>query len=46
MIVCEDYGHTPGLAGAELAAAEFLDSRGDDFISLYFESGQLCLIRR
>ncbi len=46
MIICEDYGHTPGLAGAELAVREFLQQRGDQFIKLYFESGQLCLIRR
>jgi len=46
IIVCEDYGHTPGLAGAQLAVSEFLERKGNAFISLYFESGQLCLIKR
>jgi hypothetical protein len=46
IIVCEDYGHTPELAGAELAVSDFLRQGSRDFIKLYFESGQLCLLKR
>lgn len=45
VIICEDYGHTPGLAGANLAVNEFIDKYGENFIKLYFESGQMCLIK-
>lgn len=47
IIVVEDQGHTPALAGAYLAVVEFLASPvARDFIPLHMASGQLFLIRK
>ena len=45
VIMCEDYGHTPGTCGANMAVNEFIASHGQDFIKLYLESGQMCFIK-
>jgi len=45
VIICEDYGHTPGTCGANMAVNEFIDRHGQGFMKLYFESGQMCLIK-
>ena len=47
IIVIEDQGHTPALAGAYLAVDEFLDSTvARDFVPVHMASGQLFLIRK
>lgn len=47
IIIVEDYGHTPTLAGSNFAVREFLKlSKGKKFIPLYLNSGQIFLIRK
>ena len=46
IIICEDYGHTPGLIGAQKATEEFLAENPDMFIKIYLNSGQLFLIKK
>ena len=46
IIICEDYGHTPALIGAQKAVDEFLDENPDMFISIYLNSGQMFLIKK
>lgn len=46
IIIAEDYGHTPGLIGAQKATNEFLEENPDKFISIYLNSGQLLLINK
>lgn len=47
ILILEDQGHTPPLAGAWLATCEFLASpAAADFVPLHMTSGQLFLIRR
>ncbi len=46
IIICEDYGHTPGLIGAQKATEEFLTENPDMFIKIYLNSGQMFLIRK
>lgn len=46
IIIAEDYGHTPGLIGAQKAANEFLEENPDKFITIYLNSGQLLLINK
>lgn len=46
IIIAEDYGHTPALIGAQKAVDEFLHENPDDFIPLYFSSGQMFLIKK
>jgi hypothetical protein len=46
IIIAEDYGHTPLLIGAQKAIREFIQEYPDEFISLYFPSGQLFLIKK
>lgn len=47
ILILEDQGHTPPLAGAWLAVKEFLDSpAARDFTPVHLASGQLFLIRR
>ena len=46
IMIAEDYGHTPGLAGAHLAVKEFLRlGKGKKFTPIYMESGQMFLIK-
>ena len=46
VVVLEDPGHTPFLAGARLALHEFMSAgEGRSFTPLYFESGQTFLIK-
>ena len=46
-IVVEDAGHTPYLAGANLATMEFMKSDlGAAFIPIYMQSGQYLFVRR
>lgn len=46
IIICEDYGHTPALIGAQKAVDEFLEENPDDFIPIYMASGQMFLIKK
>lgn len=46
IIICEDYGHTPLLIGAQKAVREFVEKYGDSYIKLYFTSGQMFLVRK
>jgi hypothetical protein len=47
IIILEDYGHTPGLVGAQKAAHEFLEECGRrEYTPLYMASGQLFLIKK
>jgi hypothetical protein len=47
IIIVEDQGHTPALAGAYLAVVEFLESSAArDFVPVHMASGQLFLIRK
>lgn len=46
IIICEDYGHTPALIGAQKATDEFLAENPDMFIKIYLNSGQLFLIKK
>ena len=46
IIICEDYGHTPALIGAQKATEEFLAENPDMFIKIYLNSGQLFLIKK
>lgn len=46
IIIAEDYGHTPGLIGAQKAANEFLEENPDKFITIYLNSGQLLMINK
>jgi hypothetical protein len=46
IIIQEDYGHTPGLLGAQKAVHEFLDEYPGVFTPLYMTSGQMMLIKR
>jgi len=44
IIICEDAGHTPQLAGARLALSDFLQNQSS-FVPIYMASGQYFLIR-
>ncbi|QWV92456.1 TylF/MycF family methyltransferase [Geomonas oryzisoli] len=47
IIVVEDQGHTPALAGGYLAVCEFLETdMAKEFIPIHMGSGQMFLIRR
>lgn len=46
IIICEDYGHTPALIGAQKAVNEFLEENQNQFLSIYLSSGQLFLIKK
>lgn len=46
IIIAEDYGHTPGLIGAQKAVREFLEENPGLFIPIYMQSGQLMLIKK
>lgn len=47
IIVIEDQGHTPALAGGYLAVCDFLETdNAKDFIPVHMGSGQMFLIRR
>ena len=47
IIICEDFGHTPALGGANLSVREFLETdEGKKYIPIYMESGQMFLIKR
>jgi hypothetical protein len=46
VIICEDYGHTPGTSGANMAVHEFVADHGSGYLQLYLESGQMCLIKK
>jgi hypothetical protein len=46
ILLVEDYGHTPNLVGAQMAVHEFLERHGENFMSVYMESGQMMLVRR
>lgn len=46
IIIAEDYGHTPGLIGAQKAVQEFLEENPDLFITIYLQSGQMLLIKK
>ncbi len=47
VLVVEDQGHTPALAGAYLALVEFLRSpAGPAFVPIHMASGQMLLVRR
>jgi len=46
VILCEDYGHLPRLAGAMIAVNSFLKSeQSKNFKSIYLASGQLLLLK-
>jgi hypothetical protein len=45
IIILEDQGHTPFLAGAFLATMEFLHAEGNDFAPIHLASGQMFLIK-
>lgn len=45
IIILEDPGHTPFLAGALLASTEFLEIEGKNFTSVQMASGQMFLIK-
>jgi len=46
VILCEDYGHLPRLAGAKIAVDSFLKSeQGKNFKSIYLSSGQMLLLK-
>jgi hypothetical protein len=44
IIIIEDYGHTPCLAGANMAVREFM-RRNKQFRGIYMQSGQMFLIK-
>lgn len=46
IIICEDYGHTPALIGAQKAVDEFLQENPNNFIPIYLHSGQMFLIKK
>jgi hypothetical protein len=47
IIVLEDQGHTPALAGGWFAAKEFMESdAGKEFIPVFKDSGQLLMIKK
>ena len=47
IIICEDQGHFPGVAGSYLALQDFLESEtGKNFQSVHMTSGQAILFRR
>ncbi|HBJ33228.1 MAG TPA: hypothetical protein DDZ51_00395 [Planctomycetaceae bacterium] len=47
VLIFEDQGHTPALAGGWLAAKEFLDSsEGKLYIPIHKDSGQMLLIKK
>ena len=45
IIILEDQGHTPLLAGAFVASQEFIQSNNKDFVSIHLTSGQMMLVR-
>lgn len=46
IIIAEDAGHTPALAGAYVAVCEFLESEtGKAFLPIHMSSGQMLLIK-
>jgi hypothetical protein len=46
VIILEDQGHTPALAGAYLALREFMESaEGDKFTPIHFPTGQAFLVK-
>lgn len=46
IIICEDAGHIPQLAGARLALSDFLQSQSsNNFVPIYMMSGQYFLIK-
>ena len=46
VIMVEDFGHTPNLLGAQLAAYEFAEAHRNEFFSIYGRGSQLLLIRK
>lgn len=45
VIIVEDFGHTPALAGSNLAVREFLGVN-KNFLPIYFSSGQMVLFKK
>ena len=47
ILICEDYGHTPLLIGANLAVVQFMQSdQGKSFTKIDMQSGQTFLVKR
>lgn len=46
IIIAEDYGHMPALAGANYAVNQFISENEEMFTCLYYPSGQMLLIKK